>query len=94
MHGIGKGFLRTRVNPNYRREMNMLIIDRFEGDFAVAENTDNDKMVKIEKSMIDKTVREGDVIFLTEDGYKTDHEATEKRRNEIAELLKSIDIKK
>lgn len=71
----------------------MFIIDRFEGDFAVVENTEDENMIQIEKKMIDEAAREGDVIFLSEGKYKVDIEATEQRRREVLELLRNIDIK-
>ena len=71
----------------------MLIIDRFEEGFAVVENTEDESMVQIEKSMIDEAAREGDVIFPDEFGYRVDVEATRQRREEVLELLRSIDIK-
>lgn len=71
----------------------MFIIDRFEGDFAVVENTEDENMIQIEKKMIDEAAREGDVIFLSEGKYKVDIEATERRRREVLELLRNIDIK-
>ncbi len=71
----------------------MLIIDRFEENLAVVEDSESEKMIRIEKEMIDEAAREGDVIFLAEGEYKVDTEATEDRRREIEELLKKLDIK-
>lgn len=71
----------------------MLIIDRFEEGIAVIEDSENEKMIKIEKKMIDETAREGDVIFSDGERYMVNAEATEERKNEIVNLLKSIDIK-
>lgn len=71
----------------------MFIIDRFEEGFAVVENTEDESMIQIEKSMVDEAAREGDVIFPDESGYKVDIEATRQRREEVLELLRSIDIK-
>lgn len=71
----------------------MFIIDRFEEGFAVVENTEDDSMMHIEKSMVDETAREGDVIFPDEFGYRVDIEATRQRREEVLELLRGIDIK-
>ena len=68
----------------------MLIIDRFEGKFAVVENTDTDEMMLINKQLIDKDARESDVIVLLDEKYRTDIEATKKRRAEVLALLKKI----
>ena len=70
----------------------MLIIDRFEGDFAVVEDTESDTMTQIERIKIGETAKEGDVIVLEGERYEADSEATERRRNEIAELLRSLNI--
>lgn len=68
----------------------MLIIDRFEGDFAVAEDSENGKMINIHKDFIEENAREGDVIALFETFYMIDHYETKKRREEILALNKSL----
>lgn len=66
----------------------MLIIDRFEGDYAVVE--DGDKMINIRREFIEDGAREGDVLALLDTFYMVDKAATDKRRAEIAELMKKI----
>lgn len=66
----------------------MLIIDRFEGDYAVVE--DGDKMINIRREFIEEVAREGDVLALSDTFYMIDKAATDKRRAEIAELMKKI----
>ena len=66
----------------------MLIIDRFEGDYAVVE--DGDKMINIRREFIEDGAREGDVLALLDTFYMVDKAATDKRRTEIAELMKKI----
>lgn len=66
----------------------MLIIDRFEGDYAVVE--DGDKMINIRREFIEDGAREGDVLALLDTFYMIDKAATDKRRAEIAELMKKI----
>lgn len=70
----------------------MLIIDRFEGEFAIVEDTDTEEMTQIEKEFIDKDSAEGDVIVLTDGVYHTDAEATKKRRAEVLALLKKMNL--
>ena len=60
----------------------MIILDRFEEDFAVCEK-DGKGFEKIPKSLISKTVSEGDVIVLSDGIYVTDQVETEKRKKEI-----------
>ncbi|WP_010299710.1 DUF3006 domain-containing protein [Clostridium senegalense] len=65
------------------------IIDRFEGEFAVCEKEDRN-MVNIKRKDIPKNAREGDIIFLKNDIFYIDVEATRKRREEIEELSKDL----
>ncbi|HBH95193.1 MAG TPA: DUF3006 domain-containing protein [Ruminococcaceae bacterium] len=71
----------------------MLIIDRFEGDYAVAEDSEKEINIKIRKEFIEEGAREGDVLALFEAFYMIDHAATKKRRDEIIDLQKRIEKK-
>jgi hypothetical protein len=66
-----------------------VIIDRFEGNFAVCEKEDR-TMVDIEKSKIPITAKEGDVLNITNDRITIDSEETEKRKKEIEKLTKDL----
>ena len=68
----------------------MLIIDRFEGEFAVVENTVSEEMTLIERANIDLNAREGDVITFFDGMYHVDDETTKKRRAEVLALLKKL----
>lgn len=70
----------------------MLIIDRFEGEFAVVENTDTEKMELIKRELIYRNASEGDVIVLSDEIYYVDTEATKKRRAEVLALLKKLNL--
>ena len=70
----------------------MLIIDRFEEEFAVVENTDTEEMTLIKKALIEESASEGDVIVLSDEIYRVDAEATKKRRAEVLALLKKLNI--
>lgn len=67
----------------------MLIIDRFEGDYAVVE--DGDKMINIRREFIEDSAREGDVLALVDTFYVVDRAETEKRRRETAEMMRRIE---
>lgn len=54
-----------------------MIIDRFEGDFAVVE-AENGRFYNIPKSLLPENAKEGCVIKI-----EIDKKATEKRKNEI-----------
>ena len=70
----------------------MLIIDRFEGEFAIVEDTDTDKMMTVENELIEQNASEGDVIVLLNGIYHVDSEATKKRRAEVLALLKKMNL--
>lgn len=60
-----------------------IIIDRFEGDFAVVE-TDEKVMLNIPKSLVPGS-REGDVISIV-----IDEEETQKRKDNIQKLMDDL----
>lgn len=66
-----------------------VIIDRFEGDFAVCEREDR-KMIDVEISRIPSSAKEGDILNITDDCITIDVEATETRKKEIEELTKDL----
>ncbi len=66
----------------------MIIVDRFEGDFAVLE-TDSG-MIDIERSKLAGDIREGDVILESDGFYIKDVETTRQRRAEILALRNKI----
>jgi len=66
-----------------------VIIDRFEGDFAVCEKEDR-QMLDIEKIKIPITAKEGDVLNIINDRITIDSETTEKRKKGIEELTKDL----
>ncbi len=68
----------------------MLIIDRFEGDFAVVEDSDKDKPINIHRDFIEDGAREGDVLALGDTFYMIDRAETKKRKAEALALTRSI----
>lgn len=62
----------------------MIVVDRFEGDFAVLE-TDSG-MIDVERIRLADDIREGDVVYETENGYIKDNIATQQRREKIIAL--------
>ena len=65
-----------------------MIIDRFEGDFAVVETEQG--IINILTSQLPESAKEGDVIYFENDVYFIDEEATEKKRKLIAERLHKL----
>ena len=70
----------------------MLIIDRFESEFAIVENTETEKMMMVERKLIENNASEGDVVVLSDGIYHVDSEATKKRRAEVLALLKKLNL--
>ncbi|WFD08721.1 DUF3006 domain-containing protein [Tepidibacter hydrothermalis] len=60
------------------------VIDRFEGDYTVVE-LDNKTIAEIPKILIPKDAKEGDVLEI-----RVDVEETEKRKNEINNLMDDL----
>ena len=64
--------------------MKQLIIDRFEGKFAICEDAE-EKYFAIETSELPDGAGEGDVLWITDEGeLLLDREATNARREKIA----------
>lgn len=66
-----------------------MIIDRFEGEFAIAE-TDSGERVNIERKLLPSEVKEGDCIFEDSGKFFVDTEKTEQRRKKIIELQNNL----
>lgn len=67
----------------------MLTVDKIEGKIVRVEN--EMQFTEINLSLFDGEVREGDVVFMDENGrFHTDTTATEKRRKEILALQNSL----
>ena len=66
----------------------MIILDRFEGDFAVIY--EDDALKNIPKELVDINAKEGTVLIKKEDKYYLDEKNTAVRRKKIAELQESL----
>lgn len=67
----------------------MLIIDRFEGNYAVCED-ENKQMHNIELRFIEDNPKEGDIIENNNGSFKINVEETKKRRKYIEDLTKDM----
>ncbi len=70
----------------------MIIVDRFEGDFAVCEK--DGEMTNISKSMLSSDISEGDVIELNGELYIKCHDKIQERKKQINLLMDKIRQKK
>ena len=66
----------------------MLILDRFEENFAVIEN--GDEMISVSRELVSVDAREGDVLTEMDGRYFPDKEETQKRRERITRLQNSL----
>ena len=66
-----------------------VIIDRFEGNYAVCEK-ENKSMMDIKKTKIPSMAKEGDVLSIDNDVITIDIMKTEKRQREIEKLTKDL----
>lgn len=69
--------------------MKKYFIDRFEGKYAVCEDTNANKIEILKKDIPDE-VKEGDIIINKDGIYYIDNDATEQRREKIIEKQKRI----
>ncbi|WP_283607389.1 DUF3006 domain-containing protein [Faecalispora anaeroviscerum] len=70
--------------------MKNLIVDRFEGMYAICEDAEK-KFFAIELSELPKEVREGDVLEINEDGIlSVNAEKTAERRSQIGRKQDSL----
>lgn len=63
----------------------MIVVDRFEVNFAVCEDRQTKEIINIEISKLPENVKEGDIIIISNDEYVIDYE----ERNRIEERIKN-----
>lgn len=66
-----------------------VIIDRFEGVFAVCED-EGRRIVNIEKARLPEGAKEGTVMIVQGDKIEIDHYETEKRKDMIKKMMDSL----
>lgn len=70
--------------------MMKLIIDRFEGDYAVCEKEDR-SIVNVPKDKLPLDCAEGDCLILMEDGsYRKDKDTTEARKKKLRDKMNRL----
>jgi hypothetical protein len=66
-----------------------VVIDRFEGDYAVCEKSDR-TMVTIERKRLPKGVKEGDVLIIDGDIVRFDESETKHRKEQVKKLMDEL----
>jgi hypothetical protein len=67
----------------------VLIIDRFEGDFALCEKQDRSTFL-IRRTELPTEAREGDVIIRSDERYVVDRKATELRKTQVENAVRDL----
>jgi hypothetical protein len=67
----------------------MLIVERFEDNIAILEDSDTGKHVEVDKSRL-PGAKESDVVIKRDGFYVVDSEATEERRARIIGKLRKL----
>lgn len=68
---------------------NAYIVDREEGEYYVLESPNGD-MINVHKNEIQMSLKSGDILYKKDDKYYYSEEMTQKRKNDIRELMKGI----
>lgn len=66
-------------------------IDRFEGDYAVLEDDDENR-VNVKRALLPVTAKESDVLDFDGETYTVNAEETEKRRQSVIEMLRKMGL--
>ena len=66
-------------------------IDRFEGDYAVLEDDDENR-VNVKKALLPEMAKESDVLEFDGEAYTVNAEETEKRRQSVIEMLRKMGL--
>jgi hypothetical protein len=66
-----------------------VVIDRFEGGYAVCEEEDR-AMINIEKRRLPKGVKEGDVLIINGDVIKIERQETNQKKEENKKLMDEL----
>lgn len=70
--------------------MMKIVIDRFEGAFAVCENLATGEMMNIDKGMIPKEAKEGTVLNLENGMASVDGDTTKERMEKIKRRMDKL----
>jgi Protein of unknown function (DUF3006) len=66
-----------------------VIIDRFEGDFAVCEEKDR-TMLNVKRDKLPPDAKEGDILNINGDVITVDSATTAKRKNTVSKLFADL----
>jgi len=70
----------------------MVIIDRFEGESVILEDTDIERFTRIDRVLLPENAREGDVVEERSGSFIVNSDATAERRRKIVERLRKMGL--
>ena len=87
-----KEYIQNFINAIKQKleKQTILVIDRFEGNFAVCENRENNKIINIPIVKLPEQAKEGDVIKFKNNKYELDIEKRQEIEEEINNKLKNL----
>ena len=65
------------------------IVDRIEENIVICENQETKKIEEFEKINFSEEIKDGDVVILENNKFKIDRKETDKRKEEINDLMKN-----
>ena len=66
------------------------IVDRIEENIVICENQETKKIEEFEKINFSEEIKDGDVVILENNKFKIDRKETDKRKEEINDLIKKL----
>ena len=66
------------------------IVDRIEENIVICENQETKKIEEFEKINFSEEIKDGDVVILENNKFKIDRKETDKRKEEINDLMKKL----
>lgn len=88
---------KTNLNNSFSKELKKSIqktsyfsIDRFEGEFAICENKETNKIININKSLLPTNCKEGDIIKLENGVYIIDKNTTKTEQEKIRNMVNNL----
>lgn len=67
-----------------------LVLDRYEGNYAICENRNTGKIIEIPKSYISKQAKDGDILKFRHGIYQINFKETRKQKEKMKRLLETL----
>ena len=80
---------KVRLEHDQQERAMTWVIDRFEGDFAVLENTRRETR-EVARTQLPAQAKPGDALTATKDGYRLNPGETARRKAEIKKLTDDL----